>query len=67
MTNGLGTIIGAYGSGVMIEKFFMLENGNRNWPDIWLAFAIYALIVTIFFAVLFKHKHDPKDVENVSH
>jgi NHS family xanthosine MFS transporter len=67
MTNGLGTIIGAYGSGVVIEKFFMLEDGNRNWPEIWLAFAIYSLIVAVLFAIMFKHKHDPKEVANFNH
>ncbi|MCK5823143.1 MAG: nucleoside permease [Bacteroidales bacterium] len=67
MTNGLGTMVGALGSGIIIEKFFMLDNGNRNWPDIWFAFAGYSLVVAILFAILFKHKHDPKAVENFSH
>jgi NHS family xanthosine MFS transporter len=39
----------------------------RDWHTIWLAFAIYALIIAIAFAVMFKHKHDPKALENVSH
>jgi NHS family xanthosine MFS transporter len=67
MTNGFGTIIGAYGSGVLIDKFFLLEDGSRNWPDIWIAFAAYSLVVTVLFAFMFKHKHDPKAVENVQH
>jgi len=67
MTNGLGTIIGAYGSGVIIEKFFMLENGNRDWSNIWIAFASYALVVAILFAILFKHKHEPEKIGNIQH
>jgi hypothetical protein len=29
-------------------------------------FAIYALVIAVAFAVLFKHKHNPLDVENKS-
>jgi NHS family xanthosine MFS transporter len=29
----------------------------KDWHTIWLAFAIYALIIAIAFAILFKHKH----------
>ena len=39
----------------------------RDWHNIWLAFAFYALVIAIFFAIMFKHKHDPNAVENISH
>lgn len=39
----------------------------REWHDIWLSFAVYALVIAIAFAILFKHKHDSKAVENVTH
>lgn len=39
----------------------------REWQEIWLAFAAYALIIAIAFAIMFKHKHDPKAVAEVSH
>ena len=39
----------------------------NNWPEIWLAFAIYALIIAILFWIFFKHKHNPNEVENVQH
>jgi MFS family permease len=39
----------------------------KDWHNIWLTFAIYALIITVAFAILFKHKHDPKDVEAFNH
>ncbi|OFX47152.1 MAG: nucleoside permease [Bacteroidetes bacterium GWA2_30_7] len=67
MTNGFGTIIGAFTSGVIIKNYFMLENGFRDWENIWLAFAAYSLVVAILFALLFKHKHDPKMAFDVKH
>lgn len=66
MTNGLGSILGAFASGYVIDRFFT-TNGNKDWQHIWLSFAGYALVIAIAFAVLFKHKHDPAAVENVSH
>ena len=39
----------------------------KDWHTIWLAFAAYALAIAIAFAVLFKHKHNPEDLENATH
>lgn len=39
----------------------------KDWHHIWLSFAAYALVLSILFWVLFKHKHNPKAVENISH
>ncbi|MFZ4549326.1 MAG: nucleoside permease, partial [Bacteroidales bacterium] len=64
MTNGFGAYSGSKISGYVIDKYYTHAEG-KDWHGIWLAFAIYALIVTIAFAILFKHKHDPKAVENV--
>ena len=66
MTNGFGAILGSFTSGWAIEKFFT-HDGARDWHSIWLAFAAYSLVIAIAFAVMFKHKHDPKAVANVSH
>jgi len=66
MTNGFGAVIGSFTSGWAIEKFFT-HNGARDWQNIWLSFAGYALIITILFAVLFKHEHKPEDVANIQH
>lgn len=66
MTNGVGAVAGSLISGYIIQKYFM-ENGDKNWPEIWFTFAAYALVVAVLFAVLFKHKHDPKALENVHH
>jgi len=50
------------GSGIFDKPILL-----RDWHDIWLSFAAYALVIAIAFAVLFKHKHDPKELENLSH
>ncbi|MFY9418682.1 MAG: MFS transporter, partial [Bacteroidales bacterium] len=57
-------LTGSLLSGVVIEKFFV-TNGEIMWHQTWLSFAIYSLIVTIAFAIFFKHKHNPADFENV--
>lgn len=67
MTNGVGAFLGSKISGWVINEYYTSAGGDREWHSIWLAFAGYALVVAILFAVLFKHKHDPRAVENVSH
>ena len=66
MTNGVGAILGSSVSGFLIDRYFTHQTG-KDWHSIWLTFAIYALVIAILFGLLFKHKHDPKQVENVSH
>ncbi|WP_310557516.1 nucleoside permease [Flavobacterium sp.] len=66
MSNGFGAFFGGLISGFVIDKYFT-HNNLRDWHNIWLAFAAYALVIAISFAILFKHKHDPKAIENVSH
>ena len=66
MTNGVGAILGSFTSGWAIEKFFT-HNGTRDWHTIWLSFAFYALLIAIAFAILFKHKHNPSELEQVNH
>ncbi|MEI7487597.1 MAG: MFS transporter, partial [Chryseobacterium sp.] len=39
----------------------------KDWQNIWLSFAAYALVLTILFAILFKHKHEPQDVSSIKH
>ena len=66
MSNGFGAFFGGLISGIVIDKFFT-HDGIRDWHNIWLSFAGYALVIAIAFAILFKHKHNPNDVANVSH
>ena len=66
MSNGFGAFFGGLVSGKIIDAFFT-KNGIRDWHNIWLSFAGYAFVIAIAFAVLFKHKHNPDDVELVNH
>jgi len=65
MTNGFGAIIGAYGSGLIIDMF--TKDGVKDWHTIWLIFAAYALVVAILFAVLFKYEHNPDKIGEIKH
>ncbi len=67
MTNGVGAVLGSQISGWLIQNYFTNANGNRDWQGIWQVFAIYALVVAILFALMFRHKHNPDEVKNVSH
>lgn len=66
MTNGFGAIFGSITSGYIIEKYFTTAEG-KDWHNIWLTFAIYALVITLAFAIMFKHKHDPQAIEEIKH
>lgn len=66
MTNGFGAVIGSTVSGYIIDQYFT-HDGVKDWHHIWLSFAIYSLIVAVAFAILFKHKHNPSELEKVSH
>lgn len=66
MTNGVGAIFGSLSSGYLIDHFFTSETG-KDWHNIWLTFAAYALVIAVLFAVLFKHRHNPQEVERISH
>ncbi len=55
------------------QNISILENGTlsnvimmKDWQGIWTVFALYALVVAILFAILFKHKHNPNEIK-VSH
>lgn len=66
MSNGFGAFFGGLLSGVVIDEFFT-HDGVRDWHNIWLSFAAYALVIAVLFAIFFKHKHNPDEVVNVSH
>ena len=67
MTNGLGAILGSRISGIIIDRYFILESGKFDWQNIWLTFAAYSMVVAILFALFFRHKHDPKAFESIHH
>ncbi|KAF2081001.1 nucleoside permease [Flavobacterium sharifuzzamanii] len=55
------------GNSISADGIFTNPVLMKDWHTIWLSFAAYALVIAIAFAVLFKHKHDPKEIENLSH
>jgi len=65
MTNGFGAIFGSLVSGYVIDRYFTVD-GTKDWHGIWLSFALYALVIAVAFAVLFKHKHTPIEVNGSS-
>ena len=69
MTNGFGAILGAQASGWIIDAFFKNPNGGIQWQGlgVWVTFSIYSLIIAVAFAILFKHKHNPKDLTAIKH
>jgi NHS family xanthosine MFS transporter len=65
MTNGVGAFLGSKISGYMIDTYYTMPSGDKDWHNTWLSFALYSLVVALSFMVLFKHKHNPKDVKNL--
>ncbi|MDR1592179.1 MAG: MFS transporter [Prevotellaceae bacterium] len=60
MTNGIGAVLGNIIAGQVIAKWFETKVGEeliKDWSNIWLVFAGYALIIALLFAVIFKYKH----------
>ena len=67
MTNGFGAILGSLASGYLIDHYFLFPDGSKDWTGIWICFAVYALFIAVFFALLFHHKHDPKQLGEIKH
>ena len=59
VTNGVGAIIGGIGSGLVVDHYTL--NGVKDWPSIWFAFAGYALVILIFFPLIFRYRHNTED------
>ncbi|MFM2265482.1 MAG: Major facilitator superfamily Symporter family, nucleoside permease [Bacteroidota bacterium] len=59
MSNGFGAFFGGLVSGMVIDAYYTNAQGVRDWQGIWFAFAAYALVIAVLFAVFFKHKHEP--------
>lgn len=71
MTNGFGATIGMLGAQEVVNYYVFSQTDPvlqlEGWQISWYIFAGYALLVTILFAIIFKHKHDPKAVANINH
>ncbi len=67
MTNGAGAWLGSKVSGWVIDNYFTTPAGDKEWQQIWLSFAGYALVVAVLFLVLFRHKHEEEKVVAANH
>ena len=63
----MGEFIKGQGVEILSNGTFSNAIFMKDWHTIWLSFALYALIIAVAFAILFKHKHDPKIVEKLNH
>jgi NHS family xanthosine MFS transporter len=55
------------------KKITVLANGDlsrsldvKDWQSIWLSFTIYALVITVLFSIMFKHKHTRAEEEAIN-
>jgi len=69
MTNGIGAMIGGYGSGLIVDYFTRVnpvtkEIISRDWQSIWFTFAGYALVLAVIFPLVFKYKHEANAMKN---
>lgn len=71
MTNGFGATIGMLGAQEVVNHFVFSQADPilqlEGWKTSWYIFAGYALVVTILFAVVFKHKHNPAEIAEIKH
>ena len=72
MTNGFGATIGMLIAQYIVNHYVYshpndLEMQLEGWRHSWFIFAGYALVVTILFAIIFKYKHNPNELDEVKH
>ncbi|MFV5698888.1 nucleoside permease [Flavobacterium sp. ZT3R17] len=67
MVNGFGALIGSFTSGYIIQKYFTMADGSKDWFHIWITFASYALVLAIIFPFVFKDKFGPKVSGEIKH
>ena len=65
LTNGIGAVIGGYSSGLIVDYY--TKDGVSDWPTIWFVFAAYAFVLCILFWIVFKYKHNPDKIGEVTH
>jgi len=58
-TYGLGMFIGTWFSGVIVNMYTTIVNGQQifQWKNIWYVPTIIAIVVLVFFTILFREKN----------
>jgi len=71
MTNGFGATIGMLIAQYIVNHLVYsktdLHEQLEGWRLSWHIFSIYALVVGVLFAMVFKHKHRPEKLANIKH
>lgn len=65
MTNGFGATIGVLCAQKVVDHFCQWNEAGLyvgDWKSTWFIFAAYALVVAILFAICFKYKHNPEQL-----
>ena len=52
MTNGIGATVGSLGAQAVVN--YNTVEGVVNWSPVWTTFSVYALLVGISFALVFR-------------
>jgi nucleoside transporter len=58
ITYGLGMFVGAWFSGVVVDRFAHPGAQSHDWSAIWYSAAAFAAVVAVLFFLLFKDKDD---------
>jgi nucleoside transporter len=64
ITYGVGLLIGSRISGLVVEKYQIMDGINivgHNWQTIWIIPAVMAFVVICLFAIFFKDKINQKE------
>ncbi len=52
---GVGMLVGFWIAGKIVDKN-LLAGGSHGWQDIWIFPAVFAVVVMLIFALLFKNE-----------
>lgn len=61
MTNGLGATIGSFAAQAIVDHNTI--DGVTTWKPCWYSFALYALVVGVLFALIFRPKKEEISAE----
>ncbi len=61
MTNGLGATIGSFAAQAIVDHNTI--DGVTTWQPCWYSFALYALVVGVLFALIFRPKKEEISAE----
>lgn len=67
MTNGIGATIGSLVAGAVTEHYVYSQTDAmlkmEGWQTSWYIFAIYAAVIAVLFALLFRYKHEAEAID----